>query len=44
MYSKIIIFIVFYTVYKVHISMSNDTGSVSFDKLELQIEKISKYI
>jgi hypothetical protein len=35
--------VAFFTVSKIHESVSNDTGSVSFDRLELQIEKISKY-
>lgn len=40
---KTVILITFFTVSVVHFSISNDAGSVTFERLEFQIEKNSKY-
>lgn len=40
---KTLAIVAFFIVVKIHGSTSNDVGSVTFDRLELQIEKNSKY-
>jgi len=45
MFLKTLFFIMFLNVSKVHLSKINDaTSAVSFDRLELQTKKDSKYI
>jgi len=45
MFLKTLCFIMFLTVSKIHLSKPNDAASaVSFDRLELQTKKDSKYI
>jgi len=43
MFLKTVTFIALFTVLKVNFSQSNDVGSVTFERLGLQIEKFSKY-
>lgn len=38
-----ITFIVIFTVFEVNFSTSNNAGSVTFERLELQVPKNSKY-
>jgi len=45
MFLNTVYFIVFLTVFKIHFSKPNDaTSAVSFERLEMQIKKDSKYI
>lgn len=44
MFLKTVFFVTIFVIFEVRLTKSNDSGPVSFERLDLQIKKFSKYI